>query len=560
VGPTYAAALTTGAASKILSGQTLAGVSGNVTLPAQGKVYTGITYGVNGTGTTGSLTLPVASNVKTGSGTYGDPGAALTPSYSPDFPAVGNVLNSDTVDGVSGTLTLPSIGNVYTGVAYGVSGTGSTGTLTIPTAANVRTSYGAFGVGGTSITPSLADCSTDGATGCVTVAGYKSADMTNAVSGNIKSGVSIAGVAGNATLESHIDCAADGALGCVTVAGFKAANMTNAVAGNIKNGVTIAGVAGQYPSATYPLPSASATADFTTLNSQITSSTAFEWWDSAGTRYTGAGDNKLSSGGYILTGNTIFGVSGTVVAESHSNCAADGATGCITVAAYPAAKVANISTWDLRAGQTFGGITGALKTNCRNAVSTAFNYDGAVSSLLNTAVATGTAYDYWDTVDDASGFAANKVTAWSSNTYCDSSTWTDVTTTDGGNTTSTCATSPAACQYKDNITNLVTTKVVSASSTWSAAVNACASSTYGGYAAGTWRLPTQKELMSLYEHGIVSLANANFMTRANMQNYFWSSSSGSTDSGTTRAWNVLLANGDTNANVRTDAYYAVCVR
>ena len=118
-----------------------------------------------------------------------------------------------------------------------------------------------------------------------------------------------------------------------------------------------------------------------------------------------------------------------------------------------------------------------------------------------------------------------------------------MTTADGGTTVSTCAASAANCQFKDNITNLVTTKVVSASSTWSAAVNACASSTYGGYAAGTWRLPTQKELMAQYEHGIVSLVSANFMTLANMQNYFWSSS---TDShSTTYAWGVSLAYGFT---------------
>jgi len=165
---------------------------------------------------------------------------------------------------------------------------------------------------------------------------------------------------------------------------------------------------------------------------------------------------------------------------------------------------------------------------------------------------------YWDTVEDSNGFATNKVTAWSSNTYCDSSTWTDVTTTDGGSTASTCASSPAACQYKDNITNLVTTKVVSTSSTWSAAVNACASSTYGGYAAGTWRLPTQKELLSMYEHGVVSLVSANFMTLANMRSDFWSSSSLSYNAA--NAWFVDLADGFTNVNAKTLAFYAVCVR
>ena len=132
-----------------------------------------------------------------------------------------------------------------------------------------------------------------------------------------------------------------------------------------------------------------------------------------------------------------------------------------------------------------------------------------------------------------------------------------MTTADGGTTVSTCAASAANCQFKDNITNLVTTKVVSVSSTWSAAVNACASSTYGGYQQGTWRLPTQKELMSQYEHGIISLASANFMTLANMQSYFWSSSTVSYS--TTDAWYVNLALGYTFGNGKTNPHYISCV-
>ncbi len=153
VGPLQAAATVAGSASKILSGQTVAGISGNVTLPAVGKVLTGIQFGISGTGQTGTLTLPAASNVLTGSGTYGDPETAVMPSYSPDFPAAANVY-SDTVDGVSGTLALPVVGDVYSGIAYGIGGNGSTGTLTLASAANVRTGNGAFGRSGNSVTPS----------------------------------------------------------------------------------------------------------------------------------------------------------------------------------------------------------------------------------------------------------------------------------------------------------------------------------------------------------------------------------------------------------------------
>jgi hypothetical protein len=45
----------------------------------------------------------------------------------PDFPDVGNVLSTDTVNGSNGTLTLPDAANVWFGSgAYGVGGTGST--------------------------------------------------------------------------------------------------------------------------------------------------------------------------------------------------------------------------------------------------------------------------------------------------------------------------------------------------------------------------------------------------------------------------------------------------
>ncbi|MBC7533018.1 MAG: DUF1566 domain-containing protein, partial [Oligoflexus sp.] len=146
VGPTYAALLKTGADNKILAGNTIGSVTGNVTLPAVTKVLSSTTFGVSGTGLTGTLTLPLASNVKTGTSAYGEPGSQLTPSYSPDFPSVANVRTIDTVDGAAGTLN---------------------------------------------------DCSSNGTTGCVTTATYQSADLTNLSAGNIKRGVSLAGTTGN---------------------------------------------------------------------------------------------------------------------------------------------------------------------------------------------------------------------------------------------------------------------------------------------------------------------------------------------------------------------------
>jgi hypothetical protein len=216
------------------------------------------------------------------------------------------------------------------------------------------------------------------------------------------------------------------------------------------------------------------------------------------------------------------------------------------------------------------GLSGTLKTNCRNTVnSTYFNFDGAVGSLGTSGVTSGTAFDYWDTIDDYYGLPSNPVTAWSTDTNCDSSTWLDRTTTNGGTSFTTCGTS-STCIYQDRITNLQVTGILASGSNttntttpatyaWNTAVQTCNSSTYGGYAAGSWRLPTQKELMSLYEHGIVSLAGANFISLDNIQNtYFWSSSSHSNP--TTKAWYIYLANGSSYTYPKTDTGFVVCVR
>ncbi len=115
-------------------------------------------------------------------------------------------------------------------------------------------------------------------------------------------------------LELPQECAADGITGCVTTDAFKSADMTFAVAGNIKSGVTIAGVVGDYPSATYRLAGADgavADLDTTLFNTKIKSSADFEWFDSAGARYTRAGEPNITAG-LLISGFSIFGTVGTL--------------------------------------------------------------------------------------------------------------------------------------------------------------------------------------------------------------------------------------------------------
>jgi hypothetical protein len=460
--------------------------------------------------------------------------------------AAAKILSGQTLAGVSGNVTLPAVGKVLTGTAFGVGGTGSTGTLTIPAASDVRATAPAYGDSAAPTTPTLPDQGAWDLTTSFPGAGYY-AGISNAPAASTYTGT-ILGTAGTASFESHSNCAADGATGCVTTSSFKSANMTNVTAGNIKSGVTIAGVTGQYPSATYTLPSSSG-ADLTTatFNAQIKSSATFQYFDSAGARYTAAGDANITPGN-IANGVSIFGTSGTYTGAAPN-------------------------AWDLRVGVSVGGVTGKLKVNCRNRInSTLQNYDGSIG-LIGTSGNTGgaTLLDIWDTIDDynnnIAGIPTSIVTSWGSNTDCggveasagDDNVWRDVTTNSGGSP-STCTADSARCTMQDKITGLWWSKLQSTGAAWNTAWSTCVGLNYNGQTG--WRLPTQKELMDGYNHGFRSAESTNWITEAAILDtsaYFWS---GSTVSNvTSQAFVVFMASGYTFNSVKSDATRrVVCVR
>jgi hypothetical protein len=384
-----------------------------------------------------------------------------------------------------------------------------------------------YGAGGTAITGSLTlpaainvlTTITYGAGGTAYTGSLTLPDPTivRNSTGTVSTGTYGAG--GTSLTPTFANCSSDAQIGCATVTGFPAANIANYSASDLKIGKT--------------------------------------------------------AGGIVGTGFTT------------PTCSYDGQQDCIvnSTGLYKAANYTGVTAWDLRTGHQLAGITGALKTNCRNTVNSSyFNYDGDVKLLPNTVpVPLGSTADIWDTIDDYYGLSSTLVTSWTTATYCDSSTFIDVTTTDGGNTASTCgASNNYTCIFKDQISNLQFTGIVdatgsttgSASSSpqngrWAAAVNLCAASTYGGYTAGTWRLPTQKELMSLYEHGIITLASSNFATLANLRNFFWSASTLSSTGNEYNAWAVHLGFGETyyfdkqsptGVSGTPTAFYTICVK
>jgi hypothetical protein len=278
------------------------------------------------------------------------------------------------------------------------------------------------------------------------------------------------------------------------------------------------------------------------------------------------------------------------------DCTADGQTNCRTSGVFKSADstvaiAGNIrsgvtiagqagsftsatpNAWDLRAGVTVGGVTGRLKVNCRNRIrSSLYNYDGPPASIPDTGTTAGTFRDWWDTIDDrnadVAGLPNQTVAAWSSDTDCggieasagDTNVWKDVTTTGDGVTASTCAATSAHCTMQDKITGLHWSKLQGTSRTWPQAINDCDILSQIPYYNGAtdWRLPTQKELMEAYNHGIRSAESANWMTAAQMNAWFWSASSVSNDPDS--AWFVLLAIGKPHHNSKTDTTQVLCVR
>jgi hypothetical protein len=460
-------------------------------------------------------------------------------------------LSGSILGGVKGNVLLPPPAKVLSGENFGPSGSLS-GSLTLPPATAVVGISGPYGVGGNSVTPSISTCSTSVTQGCLALAPYN-AGVTCSI---------------NSQKNCHIPLTGT----------FSSADLSNLTAANIKRGVSVAGVIGNFPSSSSPLPryidsgSGTATAgsdepDLTNFNTQLTSDGVFEFWDSTGTRRTGSGDSDLSAAN-LKSGVSLenFGLAGSVI--PFTQCQATSQSACVSDSACRwTGSICELNPVNIRAGVTIVSKAGTLKTNCRSTVnSTYFNYDGPVSSLITTGDVSGTQSDTWDTITDYYSVSPTRVNSWSNNTFCDSSDWTDVTTTNGGTSYTTCGAS-STCIYKDSISGLTFSGVLSAGGnttagssayyTWPAANEACYNSTYGGYPAGTWRLPTQKELMTAYVHGFKSLGSAAYTINVNVGLQFWSATT--IASPTTQAVAMTLNQGLSLNLAKTTTAVVMCV-
>jgi hypothetical protein len=182
---------------------------------------------------------------------------------------------------------------------------------------------------------------------------------------NVRSSDTVNGA--NGTLA---DCTVLGRTDCYAGLSWTALENADLTAGNVRSGVTVGGVTGGYPSASHPLAGADTTTDLTSL-AATTAAGSYEFFDSAGARYTGT----ISDAGTISIGTasqnfntslyraftvpgdadlvatnirdavSVFGVVGSAPSRP-SDCSTDGAADCVVAASttYRAAETTGLAS------------------------------------------------------------------------------------------------------------------------------------------------------------------------------------------------------------------------
>jgi hypothetical protein len=133
------------AVTNVLTTDTVDGVQGTYNGTTANNVRSGVAIGQ----TTGTITFPAVGDVKN-TVQYGAGGTEYTGNYVPDFPAVTNVLTTDTVDGVAGTYVGASANDVRKDVAIGQ----TVGTIELPVVTIVL-APNQYGANGTEFTGTL---------------------------------------------------------------------------------------------------------------------------------------------------------------------------------------------------------------------------------------------------------------------------------------------------------------------------------------------------------------------------------------------------------------------
>ncbi|MCX6119305.1 MAG: DUF1566 domain-containing protein [Proteobacteria bacterium] len=345
---------------------------------------------------------------------------------------------------------------------------GIAGTLTPPATCDGTVTTGCLA---TASFPASQNCTSEGESNCFipqyngSTQHFKAINYDTLNSSYYMSDTTIAGKVGTIS-----NCAAENTSGCYVQGSYLSFSSTALSPGVIKSGVTILGVTGDYPSVAYPLAGADGTSDLdtATFNAKIKSGAPFEYFDSGGNRYTGNGSPAVMSASNFLSGVDVFGTVGTLSWASNP--------------------------WEFASGLTSNGQIGLLKRNCRNNFPTsgASGWEGTFDDYNNNSVIpvyTST-YSGWGEDKNCDTLASN---------ISDSGVWLDVTTLGDGMTSSNCTATPTHCTYLDKITGKQWQQNLQ-NAMWPQALETCDNLNYNGQT--DWRLPTQKEVLTAYIHGI----------------------------------------------------------
>ena len=445
------------------------------------------------------------------------------------FPAVDNAFVAANVANMRTSLTIAS----NTGTIPDCTGDNETlcyTTVSNPAVikanvvgANIRTGNTIAGVAGT-----ILDCSGDNEASCYTTASNPAVVKANVLASEIRTGNTVAGVTG-----TILDCTGDNEASCYTTATNPAVIKANVVGANIRTGNTIAGVSGTildcsgdneascYTTATNPAV-VKANVDPAKMRGMTVAGVPGTLPDCTNdgdiSCYIAGSFVAADSGAYsatdIKSGITIGGISGSI-----ANCSVDGDSNCVVDGATMiAADMAFAQPHNIRHGFQIGGQIGSIKTRCNN-FGNASIYDPNIDTFVTTD----------ETLDDWNNGGANGplVNPWGPAENCGPADWADEGVNLAGGAAG-CDDPADECVMRDKISGLRFTSSNHAGTSVAGAVSDCQAkntAVYGG--VNTWRLPTQKELLQAYVHGIANINNPNFISAINDANGFWTSTTDS---------------------------------
>lgn len=352
------------------------------------------------------------------------------------------------------------------------------------------------------------------------------------VAGNIKDGSEIFGVTGSVKTTSG-PCTAAGQQGCTANNSFPSYDKNALTPAVIKNGEQILGVTGDYVSGTRPLADGGFAGDTLSddFNGSVTSSSTFQFWDSNGARHEVSGDGNISANN-LSNSVTVFGVTGSVQP-------------------FP-----EIDPWDVLYNESYTDSsgtqkTGKLKVNCRNMTdsdSGEHKEAGAINPYRN--------------IDDFNN-GRNRMpnqNPFNDDAYkCNGDAFVDVSYNTSTSSPGTCGQANVKCIYKDRISKLSWHQVSFGGDrkTYSQGKTKCSGLSVGGLT--NWRLPTQKEALMAYVHGIrdISLRVSGNASRFPVHSFSWTSTQDSTDSD--QAYAVEMVQGISRPQSKLDTELIHCV-